>query len=785
MRRTRWLFPVAILVILGVIGSTYLARVERTRKESPTPPKPLESGIDTKASKWHIVKSDGTRPVVEIFANDFRQVREPAVMQLEGVELHLFHKNGSQYDRVTCAKAEFSEKEGFLYSEGEVEIAMAVPAETEGGEPPPPARRIKIVSSGVRFESKSGKAETTRPAKFVFDEGDGSATGVDYDPTTRELHLRADVKLNWRGRKAGAKPMLIEAGEAFYKEKESKVFLMPWSRLTRDTLKMDAAMSIVTLEDGDIKLAESGNAKGVQTAENRKLDYSADQLRINFGENAAIQKIVGDRNAKLNSTSRTATTAVTADKLDMDFETVDKEAELKLAVATGKSVLVTTPVPRPGVLQGDTKTLRSEVVTMKMRAGGEEIESVETQSAAVVEFAPNRPGLPKRTMNGDRVWMTYGADNQIETFRSVNVTTRTDNPPKPPKPGQSAPPNYPAITRSKELVATFDPKNSQLSKLDQNGDFRYEEGPRKAQANRGTLDQAKDLMTLDTAARVSDLSGSTNADRIVINQKTNDFTADGNVQSTRLPDKQNNSAAMLNADEPMQARAKKMTSTANNQKIRYEGNAIAWQGANRIQADRIDIDREEGQLEAHGNVTSQFVDKAKTDDPEKAAATAKKAETKKSSKKKTQAPKVGPQPAVFTIVKAPDMTYSDEERVAHYTGGVILNRPGMQVKAREIKAFLKDQDEENESDSSLDKAIADGKVEIVQTTEKRKRTGTGEHAEYYTDDEKLIMEGGQPMLVDSLKGTTKGKQLTWFSNDDRLLVNGVEKAPAESTIRRK
>ncbi len=783
MRRLRWLFPVAILVILGGLASTYFVRVERGHKESPTAPKPLDAGVETKATSWHFTKSEGTRPVIEVFAKDFKQVREPAVMELEGVELHIFHKNGKEFDKVNCAKAQFSDKEGFLYSEGEVEIAMGIAAPDEDGATPPPARRIKIVSSGVRFESKTGKAETTRPAKFVFDEGDGSATGVDYDPSTRELHLRQDVKLNWKGRKPGAKPMKIEAGEAFYKEKESKVILLPWSRLTRDTLKMDAGMSVVTLEEGEIKLAESGTARGVQTGENRRLDYSADQLTIHFGENAMIQRIIGDRNAKLNSTARTANTAVTSDRLNLDFETVDKEAQLKMAVAIGKSVVVTTPVAKPGALQGETKTLRSDVVAMKMRPGGEEIESVETQSAAVVDFTPNRAGQPKRTMTGDRVWMTYGAENQIETFRSVNVTTRTENPPKAPKPGQPTPPNPPALTWSKTLLATFDAKTSQLAKLEQSGDFRYEEGTRKAQASKGVLDQQKELMTLDGSARVADPTGSANADLITINQKTNDFTADGNVQSTRLPEKQSaNSSAMLNGDDPLQARARKMTSTAKNQKIHYEGNAIAWQGANRITADRIDIDREEGVLQAHGSVTSQFLDKAKTEEPAKPAVA--KADSKKQAKKKA-APKQGPQPAVFTIVKAPDMTYSDEDRIAHYTGGVVLNRPGMQVTAREIKAFLKDKDDETESDSSLDKAIADGKVEILQTTDKRKRTGTSEHAEYYTGEEKLLLTGGQPTLVDSLKGTTKGKQLTWFSNDDRLLVNGVESAPAETTIRRK
>jgi lipopolysaccharide export system protein LptA len=63
---------------------------------------------------------------------------------------------------------------------------------------------------------------------------------------------------------------------------------------------------------------------------------------------------------------------------------------------------------------------------------------------------------------------------------------------------------------------------------------------------------------------------------------------------------------MLAGDEPLQAKAARMTSSDDNQQIRYEGNALMWQGSNRLQADRIDIDRKTGKLEAHGNVTSQL-----------------------------------------------------------------------------------------------------------------------------------------------------------------------------------
>lgn len=139
------------------------------------------------------------------------------------------------------------------------------------------------------------------------------------------------------------------------------------------------------------------------------------------------------------------------------------------------------------------------------------------------------------------------------------------------------------------------------------------------------------------------------------------------------------------------------------------------------------------------------------------------------------------QQTVFTIVKAPEMIYTEEQKLADYKGGATLTRPNMNVKAHEIKAYLKDA----ESDSSLDHAFAEGGVVVVQSAKGRTRTGTSEHAEYYAAEEKIIMTGGQPKFVDTLKGTAMGKILTYYSNDDRLLVNGVEAQRAESLIHRK
>jgi lipopolysaccharide export system protein LptA len=230
---------------------------------------------------------------------------------------------------------------------------------------------------------------------------------------------------------------------------------------------------------------------------------------------------------------------------------------------------------------------------------------------------------------------------------------------------------------------------------------------------------------------------------------------------------------------------------------------VAWQGANRVEADKLDIDRENRVLEAHGKVVSQFADKAKGDQSDQTKAGQSQAGQSKAGQTNqttSDAAKPGQSKAtvfqskatvfqskatVFTVVHASDLIYTEETRLAYYRGGVAMVRPDLAVNSTELRAFLKD----SSSDSSLDKAFAEGAVKVVSTAAtngaKRTRTGTSEHGEYYVEDQKVVLAEGQPLVIDSLKGRTTGKQLTWFANNDRLLVDGMDSKPAETTLHKK
>jgi LPS export ABC transporter protein LptC len=267
MRRTRWLFLAAIFAVVFLVGATYLKRRDILEREAPVHPRPLETGLGGRANDWQHTVFKGDKKQFTIRARNIREVNEPALTELDGVELQLFHEDGEKSDLIRSEKAQFDPATNSLYSDGEVEITMGVPADEE-----PTGRLLQIHGSGMRFASDTGKATTDRAVTFGFDRGNGSAVGAEYDPSTRTLQLHNKVVLDWRGKTPVAKPMHVEADQAIYTEHDSKVVLFPASKFTRDTLHMDAGRSDVQLDKGAIRSAKVQKAHGVHDDPGRKVE---------------------------------------------------------------------------------------------------------------------------------------------------------------------------------------------------------------------------------------------------------------------------------------------------------------------------------------------------------------------------------------------------------------------------------------------------------------------------------------------------------------------------------
>ena len=560
--------------------------------------------------------------------------------------------------------------------------------------------------------------------------------------------------------------MKIEAGQVVYRENLEGIWLTPWARLTRENTVVEGGDTTIALQDRSIHHVETQNAHGTDAYPNRKLQYGADHLTVDYGDTGEVEKITGEGNARLVSDAEGSQITATGDRVDLKFEDYNGQGTLSTALVSGHGFLESKPLATPGHDPAETRILRSEIILMKMQPGGREIAGLETHTPSELEFLPNLAAQHHRRFIGESMLIGFGAQNRVQSFASFNCRTVTD-----PTPDELAKKHPITTTVSKNVSATFDPKTSQLARMEQWGDFSYESGDRKARADRGILEQVENRITLDKHARMWDSTGNTIADRIVLDEKSGNFTAEGHVNTSRLPDqtKKKSDSAMLSGDEPLQAVARGMSSANHNKLVKYDGDAVLWQGVNRIQADHVEIDRDKRSIIADGHVITQSREENKADDDAAAATVPAKPAA------------ADPAPAIFTLVKAPHMVYTDEDRLAHYSGGVLLNRAGLQMKAADLRSWLA----EEGADNRLQKAFADGAVQIVQTGPIRTRTGSSEHAEYYTDENKIILRGGDPTMNDNVRGNTRGLELTYYSDDDRLLVKGSDGKPAVSHIKKK
>jgi lipopolysaccharide export system protein LptA len=760
MRGTRWLLLVAIVAIICGVSYTYRAEKRANKLNALTRPQALpdDANFVGEHSHWSEKAKDRACDKYYIDADSHRQTKDSSRVDMRGVTLKLFNKACTSYNLIKTAEASFFSNEKRFYSQGDVEITLSVPLEGK-----PEHELVSIKSAGVTLNTDTGRAETDQPAVFTFENGDGTATGAYYDPDSHELQLKKDVVVHRHP--PDMKPMTIEAGNLIYHELTGEVLLSPWGKLTRENTVVEGENPVIKLRDREyIQQVHATKAHGTDlytnedTHTNRSLQYAADDLLMGFDDKGEVQNMTGDGNARLVETSESSETTVTATHVEMAFVVQNKESLLDRVVASGQAVAAAKPLPMPGRELSETHILKSDTIEMKMRPGGKDLENVTAHNPGTLEFLPNTPLQHHRILSGKDMVIAYGAQNRIDTFHAVDVKTQTDPNAEERKKDRAV-----SITSSREISARFDPGTSNIAFMDQQGGFVYDEGERHARAAHATLDQKQNVIVLETGARMWDGSGTTTADRIRMNQSTGDFIADGNVSSNRMPEKDpKKNSQMLNSDDPLQAQAQHMESTDKNQIVHYQGKAQMWQGADRIQADKIDLNREKIHPEKHALIADGGVVSTLWQQP------------KDEEKKKGAAP-------ILTVVRAPHMVYTDQNRLAIYSGGVQMTRPNMKVKCQDLRAYLAD----SSADSRLEKAYADGGVEIVQVGADRTRTGTADHADYFTTDDKVILHGGQPQMLDSLGGKAQGPELIYTADDGSLQGNGTVGDPAKGRIVRR
>jgi lipopolysaccharide export system protein LptA len=229
----------------------------------------------------------------------------------------------------------------------------------------------------------------------------------------------------------------------------------------------------------------------------------------------------------------------------------------------------------------------------------------------------------------------------------------------------------------------------------------------------------------------------------------------------------------------MMGSGQEMVTWDRNRKIRYTTNAVVWQGSMRVQGNDVFIDREVQKLEARGDVVTRVPDERQ---PDSAAADKPPAEKKDAAAAKApdkDAKKVQDSNTArkFSVTTAKVFTYDGKTKQGLYQEDVHLVRTDVDMRSKYMRTFFEDAPKQGGgTETKLEHLQADGAVDIVQRPKGHVRHGTGEHAEFYLADERMLLTGDPAQVTDPERGTTKGPKITWLSRYDKLVVEGEKKS---------
>jgi lipopolysaccharide export system protein LptA len=344
----------------------------------------------------------------------------------------------------------------------------------------------------------------------------------------------------------------------------------------------------------------------------------------------------------------------------------------------------------------------------------------------------------------------------------------------------SAPGEPDKVSTADKLDVTFEPDGG-VQKLIQTGNFEYREassnpntGGRAAFADMATYTPDDYMLVLVGSPRVIDGGMTTTAMHVRMNRQTGEGFADDDVKTTYSDLKPQPNGALLATSDPIHVTAQHMVGYKDPGLAHYTGNVRLWQTANVVRAPKIDFDNEKRAMVAQSDksqmVSSLFV-------------------------QQSQDGKITP-----VDVTADKLTYVDEERRARYSGNVLAKSPTSTITAQLLDVFLKPADPDSgnsqkpaqksdrqhgptlpgsDSPSKIDHMVAIGKVVVTEPT----RRAVGDKLVYTTEDGKYILTGKSPSIFDAEHGTVWGDSLTFYSHDDRVLVESKRSSPTITRAR--
>ena len=763
-RYARWAAYAALLLAVIVAG-VFARRSWQARQAQKKAPPAVPPTVQQRSAEFSFSKVEQDRTLFTVRASRATEFKEGNRSLLEDVWITIHGKTGQRFDNIHTQSCNYLSDTGRIFCAGDVQMDLesAEDASRRRGQPPSPGAAehiIHVATSKVSFDRDTGEAHTDQPVIFHLPYGHGHGVGVTYSSHDAAVRLHRDVALTLaqapasRNVRAAAEPVTLTGRSMEYRRDDHTLRLLGpvhaqqgHRELTAGemALELDANLHAKRLVAGREPVLRSANP-------GEHVVLSADEFVAFFHRDGWAERVRARGNVR--GSRKTPSGDARLEAQELDVELLPRLNEPRVAAARG-NVLVQSNAAQPG---GGSRRLETAALrlffTAAARAGERRLDRAETLAAATLELqGPNTTGakteLQTTWLRGQHMTAEFGERNRVRdlTVRDgVEVERRLGDRP-------------PQVSTSRELVAKFGP-GGDWTEIVQTGNVRLREAERTAQADRARYDRAADSVTLTDSVLIADPATRTTTQTVSFNQRTGEIAAQGNVRSIDTGGR--NSVANL-APQPAYISSERLQANSSTGHAIYSGHVRLWQGDSVIEADSIELVRDARLLNARGNVIAVF--------PQAAGSSASSFQT--SSPAKSSGPGSIP-PATPDVwrVHAGTLTYWSGEARARLEQSVSAQSRQAQISSRVLELFFSSAGSSagapaTSSAQQLARAVATGNVVVRQGD----RRGTAERAEYTSAEGKFVLSGGRPTLYDASRGTTTGRQLTFFFADDTIVVD--------------
>jgi len=825
-RLRRWFALGAILMITTVAGMYFYARW-RLRTVVHDVPAKMGLNIQQTAEGFSISKSVEGRTQFTVSASKAVQFKEGGLADLHHVKITIYGKDASRFDRISGDDFEFDPVSGNVTAKGRVLIDLE--ANPEGSQhldqSPPDKNRetMHVETDGLTFNRNTGNASTKGFVVFQTRQANGSAVGLDYVAATGTMNLLSTVVIDVRS----PRPIHVTADHGVIL-KQPRQILLTTMHVTREQqelrskqgtffLRLDNTVERIVAE-GDVQGDFHGQSETHSSCDRAELfltgphnqvntavlsgnvrlaslgtqpaDGSAGRVTLHFGGQQVLQTIHAEEGVRLSQKRSSSSTGnlVNAPVTPVSTPLVTPVSTAGQSVLPGATALPATTVAKaqPGDAEHHDAEQDVEMTAPAMDfylKGGRQLDRAVTSGPPKIVIT--QPGSnQKTTVTASKFISRFTVKNRISTLHGEPnakiVGSRIDNQiasgkavPEGTGKGSTArsqetrpqgtPPQNDRVSTSQKLDVVFAPEGG-IASITQTVDLVYVDGPQKAWGQRGDYTAADQMLVLVGSPRVVDNGTTTTAQRIRMNRVTGDALAEGNVKSTYSDLKAQPDGGMLASSDPIHVTSRSMTAHKSSGIAVYTGNARLWQNANVVEAPTIEFDRDHRSLIAQGVAQGNVAAAA--------GGTAQPVTTVL-----VQVDKKGNVTPIK--VTSSRLTYADAERKVFLTGGVTAKGADATVTSEQMTVFLLPRSQSQVGTGrgtygQVDRMIAEKQVVVTQPT----RHGNGDRLVYTSADDKFVLTGNSPSIFDAERGKTTGDSLTFYRQDDRVLVEGKQTSPA-------